>query len=111
MSKHTPEPWEFESEPQYCSEIIGSDGNSICVFVDDPSGVDVDRILSCVNACEGMNNPAEDIATLKRQRDDVCDALERLLKASTMSISHGEYVAVFDEANAVLTKITHGAMS
>ena len=76
MSKHTPEPWEFESEPQYCSEIIGSNGDSVCTFVEDPSCVDVDRILSCVNACAGMDDPAEEIAELKRQRDELLDALE-----------------------------------
>ena len=75
MSKHTPEPWEFESEPQYCSEIIGSNGDSVCTFVEDPSGVDVDRILSCVNACAGMADPAAEIAELKRQRDELLAAL------------------------------------
>ena len=75
MSKHTPEPWEFESEPQYCSEIIGSNGDSVCTFVEDPSCVDVDRILSCVNACAGMADPAAEIAELKRQRDELLAAL------------------------------------
>ena len=65
MSKHTPEPWVFESEPSYCSEIFGSNGESVCTFVDDPSSVDVDRILSCVNACAGMVDPAAEIAELK----------------------------------------------
>ena len=69
MSKHTPEPWVFESEPAYCSEIFGLNGESVCTFVDDPSEADVDRILSCVNACEGMTDPASVIAELKRQRD------------------------------------------
>ena len=75
MSNYTPEPWEFESEPQYCSEIIGSDGNSVCTFVDAPSSADVDRILSCVNACAGMAEPAAKIAELKQQRDELLAAL------------------------------------
>ena len=39
-----------------------------------PDPVDNATILvACVNACAGMSDPAEDIATLKRQRDELLD--------------------------------------
>lgn len=75
MSKHSPEPWKFEGSPNYCSEIFGSNGESVCTFVYDPSGVDIDRILSCVNACAEMDYPAKEIADLRRQRDETISQL------------------------------------
>ena len=77
MSKHTPEPWFYESEPRYCSEILGLEDRSVCVFVDDPSEADVNRIISCVNACAGMDDPAAEIAELKRQRDELLNLVKR----------------------------------
>ena len=38
------------------------------------------RIVECVNACAGMSDPAEDIATLKRQRDELTASLEKLYR-------------------------------
>ena len=96
MSKHTPEPWEFESEPQYCSEIIGSNGYSVCAFVDDPSGVDIDRMLACVNACAGMADPAAEIAELKRQRDELLAALNKYEEAFDGLFGHCGSNGVFN---------------
>lgn len=34
------------------------------------------RIAACVNACAGMEDPAAEIAELKRQRDELLEALQ-----------------------------------
>ena len=80
MSKHTPEPWYFEQDAGFCSEIYSDNGGSVCTFVEDPSPVDVDRILSCVNACAGMEDPAKEIAEMRMQRDELLEALDDLYK-------------------------------
>ena len=80
MSKHTPEPWALfevgDGRPHLCpaSEsdkmsiltIAEEDGVTFaCVYKDS----DANRIVTCVNACAGMADPAAEIAELKRQRD------------------------------------------
>ena len=42
-----------------------------CVYKDS----DASRIVTCVNACAGMADPAAEIAELKRQRDELLVAL------------------------------------
>ena len=86
MSKHTPEPWALfevgDGRPHLCpaSEsdkmsiltIAEEDGVTFaCVYKDS----DALRIVTCVNACAGMADPAAEIAELKRQRDELLVAL------------------------------------
>ena len=86
MSKHTPEPWALfevgDGRPHLCpaSEsdkmsiltIAEEDGVTFaCVYKDS----DARRIVTCVNACAGMSDPAVEIAELKRQRDELLAAL------------------------------------
>ena len=86
MSKHTPEPWALfevgDGRPHLCpaSEsdkmsiltIAEEDGVTFaCVYKDS----DARRIVTCVNACAGMADPAAEIAELKRQRDELLAAL------------------------------------
>ncbi len=63
--KHTKEPWEVLGvDDTY--EIHDVEGTyDIAWSVD--SEVNAKRIVACVNACAGMENPVEDIAELKKQ--------------------------------------------
>ena len=91
MSKHTPEPWALfevgDGRPHLCpaSEsdkmsiltIAEEDGATFaCVYRDD----DARRIVTCVNACAGMADPAAEIAELKRQRDELLVAISAIVE-------------------------------
>ena len=91
MSKRTPEPWALfevgDGRPHLCpaSEsdkmsiltIAEEDGVTFaCVYKDS----DARRIVTCVNACAGMTDPAAEIAELKRQRDELLALAERLVQ-------------------------------
>jgi hypothetical protein len=93
MSGHTPEPWawagdrsDLEEDPQQgrpaskygAWDLIGVDGSTVCGWQVDhfkrewwsiPSKANAQRIVACVNACEGIKDPAvikEMVAMLKR---------------------------------------------
>lgn len=63
--KFTPGPWVYESEDGFYSEIIGANGDTVCVFAEDPEKVaDVDLMeaapdlyaaLSAVEWVEDVN--------------------------------------------------------
>lgn len=83
MSKHTPEPW-FHHKPSgsqhtsggYINNSASRNIDAIChVYGGDTGLADAGRIVACVNACAGMENPAAEITELKRQRDDLLAAL------------------------------------
>jgi hypothetical protein len=38
---------------------------------------DYSRAVACVNACQGMDDPAAEIAALKQRRDELLNALEK----------------------------------
>ena len=63
----------------------------------------------CVNYHRLIEHAINSHDELVAQRDELLDALEALLRSSVMSVSHSEYIAVFDEANSVLTKAKGGA--
>lgn len=48
------------------------------------------RIVDCVNACDGMENPADEIAKLRSARDVAIDELNRLADAFRFFIDDGE---------------------
>ncbi len=78
MSKHTPEPWKskgcvirkdgfFEGKARDNAYIGECDAEENSV-----------RIVACVNACAGMENPAEEIAKLRADKARLIDALRKL---------------------------------
>lgn len=84
MSNHTPEPWRVGRPFTVVSdtpvpEMGGSDaveyygGHLIGESIIEENAR---RIVACVNACAGMTNPAEEIAELKQQRDELMEALD-----------------------------------
>lgn len=82
MSKHTPEPWMAGSHGSVISTpipgiTIKSDveyygGHMICESI---TKSNARRIVTCVNACAGMEDPAAEISELKRQRDELLASL------------------------------------
>ena len=85
MSEHTKEPWrvmwpcaQWETARLFSgARYIGSIGNSDEAELE--TRANADRIVSCVNACAGMDDPATDIAALKAQRDELLAALQMAL--------------------------------
>ena len=88
MSKHTPEPWlddrATHDDPYQNIKILGDENRGICWLWIDDAPVDdwnaeqranAARIIDCVNACAGMEDPAAEIAELKRQRDELLAVL------------------------------------
>lgn len=88
MSKHTPEPWfddrATHDEPYQNIKILGDENRGICWLWIDDAPVDdwnaeqranASRIVTCVNACAGMADPAAEITELKRQRYELLAAL------------------------------------
>ena len=78
MSNHTPEPWfddrATHDEPYQNIKILGDENRGICWLWIDDAPVDdwnseqranARRIVTCVNACAGMADPAAEIAELK----------------------------------------------
>ena len=81
MSNHTPEPSYWHENDSYCeinSERDGQIGDSCassCLGDIDLGIANAARIVTCVNACAGMEDPAAEIDELKRQRDELLEAL------------------------------------
>ena len=79
MSEHTQEPWRLGNTSSVVADepVIGMNGSDaveyygghlICESVV-PSNAR--RIVACVNACAGMDDPADAISMLKSQRDEL----------------------------------------
>jgi len=76
---HTPEPWQIERLPgnirllgkgrQFIARIEGTDPKR------DEDKANAARIVACVNACEGMHDPAAEIKALR----DALDSINRAL--------------------------------
>jgi hypothetical protein len=82
--KHTPEPW-----GQYLNHITDSDGwtmgdlhfgqrfEGISVKFD--AEANAARIVACVNACAGMDDPAAEIERLRAEREEIMFCLKELM--------------------------------
>lgn len=85
LPTHTPEPWHI----CYDGQINAKDGQFIAGFRWDSykdfldRGQDARRIIACVNACAGMQNPADEIATL---RNDKCDLYQEMMRLTAESV-------------------------
>ena len=90
MSKHTPEPWvadyRHDLETNFYSDdatgsIIGGCQEYMFAHRDiEERRANARRIVTCINACAGMADPAAEIAELKRQRDELLALAERLVR-------------------------------
>ena len=75
MSKHTPAPWHYSEEnsrPSGAQLIYAEDGwlvaDACGAFKrhDDERQANAHRIIACVNACAGMEDPAGTISLVRR---------------------------------------------
>lgn len=87
MSKHSLEPWKILDG--FPLQIYSQEGWFICETYTknrshDINVVNAERIIQCVNACAGMENPDEEIAQLKADKARLIEALE----ISTEHIPH-----------------------
>lgn len=48
------------------------------------------RIVTCVNACAGMENPEKEIEQLEADKAELIDALEELIKAVEIELHYPE---------------------
>jgi hypothetical protein len=70
-TKHTPGPWVIEGQKYEAHRIIDADGNAICqLWYKDETPMDnqdanADRIVSCVNALEDVDDPENFVRTAK----------------------------------------------
>ena len=90
MSKHTPEPWVFDDRPDIDTNFYSDDATGSIIggcqeytFAHrdiEERRANARRIVTCVNACAGMADPAAEIAELKRQRDELLALAERLVQ-------------------------------
>jgi hypothetical protein len=96
MSKHTPEPWYVVNgeyiyrRPQkelyeFGGQVAGDKPLAICNkgwYDQDSDGfplrANAERIVACVNACAGMEDPQSEIQQLRSERDELMKALERI---------------------------------
>ena len=115
MSKHTPEPWvatdraiKRDNGFGY-GEIIanvpgGNTSGPFFVQSNEECEANVSRIVSCVNACTGMEDPAAEIAELKQQRDELLSAAKLAIAdcVDLVSTDAGDaLISAIDNANGV----------
>jgi hypothetical protein len=95
-TKHTPEPWAVDSGGDGGCEIWSpSSGNMDNIIgsedTDDPQWeADARRIVACVNACAGIEDPGAELARLRR----VEQAARALCAHQWTDIPAGAYVAL-----------------
>ena len=122
MSKHTPEPWVIY--PEECGvpyirirgSILGVRFKIANVITPTYEGAheretaetraNAVRIVSCVNACAGMEDPMAEIAELKRQRDELLGLIKAVTAHAVMvrvdgtdcaAIPYFEYKVISDK--------------
>lgn len=87
--KHAPAPWKLEpSYPEVeWKRSISTERGNMCVAVNLPAD-NAARIVECVNACEGINNPAAIVKLIEAAKaaekcpaEDEAHHLARILKA------------------------------
>ena len=68
MSEHTKEPWIFDApDADFSGIIIGRHGGEV---VDGEfTEANARRIVACVNACAGMDDPEKEIAALRAENE------------------------------------------
>ena len=84
MSKHSPEPWSIIENNARWNEIYSSDKNwiadtcaSMCTGDIKLGRANADRIVTCVNACAGMEDPAAAIEKMRQQRDELLNLVKQ----------------------------------
>lgn len=83
--RHTPEPWSCESghviAEQTEGNILIANCNASYVLNQLQKEANAERIVACVNACQGMVDPDSEIQDLKQTQDELCKALETIMSS------------------------------
>ena len=122
MRKHTPEPWvaidraiKRDNGFGY-GEIVanvpgGNTSGPFFVQSDEECEANARLIVACVNACAGMEDPAAEIAELKRQRDELLGLIKCVAYHSISVTVSGVKCAAFpwSEYEAIINKAKGGA--
>ena len=101
MSKHTPEPWSIGTSRITSLNICAIDSHGNKAIVASPNfnfsnhHENAVRIVTCVNACAGMADPAAEIAELKRQRDELLGLVKAVSYHSIPATVDGIKCAAF----------------
>ena len=105
MSNHTPEPW-----PHFADVCHPSTPHPDSDGLVDLDFNDYYRAMRCVNACEGMEDPAAEIAELKRQRDELLGLVKAVVYDSLSVTVNGIRCAAFPwvEYEAIVNKAKGG---
>ena len=96
MSKHTPEPW-GNSKLRLCFIEFEKLGITAIIpqYADEEAKANTRRIVTCVNACAGMDDPAAEIEKLRRQRDELLGLVRAVVCHSTVKDVMGVKCAAF----------------
>ena len=114
-TQHTPGPWIFDHRDGY---LRTADGNNI---VQTYNEANAQRIVECVNACEGIENPTEFMQKLRGSNMAFFEAIEHehtidrlrsalqgtvnALQALPPSVLDDEHIQAINDANEVLTEL------
>ncbi len=83
--RHTPEPWSCESghviAEQTEGNILIANCNASYVLSPLQKALNAERIVACVNACKGMDDPGSEIQDLRQTQDELCKALETIMSS------------------------------
>lgn len=110
---HTPEPWVMDYN-RFGTPIVtgcnlkGAKEDLICILscrILARAEVNAARIVACVNACEGMVDPAAEIAELKAQRDELLAALN---VCAASLCTYGSHPIVEKQVNNAINKAKGG---
>ena len=83
--KHIKEPWILlESTAWSRSQITSEDGRHQIAF--DLTESNARRIVACVNACVGMEDPKKEVEELKKDKAELLEALKGLQRCSQKNI-------------------------
>jgi hypothetical protein len=87
---HTPEPWLYDEERAavaYDGRAYAIDGHRIgCIIAEPRLRTDGRRIAACVNACAGIEDPAD----LRKQRDELLDVLRTAIRRVEIANAEGD---------------------
>lgn len=122
MSKHTPTPWEHNGFLEIISKKVNPHDEQIIAsltysdFETDECKANAARIVECVNALDGVEEPEKfleelpfkiiELGNLKMQacieRDRLLDALRGMTEAFTSACLTNEQVEAWNDANQLL---------
>ena len=113
MSKHTPEPWAIAGKNKvrldcaYLIRPVDDKNYEYGATLAATNHEDSIRIVSCVNACAGMEDPEKEIAWLRKQRDKLLAALESLSEVAASCDGWESFPRyALDAANSAIMKVS-----